>query len=111
MNFAGSWGLARLRAEVGQQLADQAVANARSAARRSRSIHQLQEDVEFLSLVCMSLLSVLEKKGVMTPEELKGAIEVVDEFDGARDGRMDADNARDSLGVKRAARPRRFRRR
>lgn len=62
---------------------------ARRASESERRVKALEEDVGFLALVLGSLLDTLDRKGVVTRDEVKAEIASLDALDGVKEGRLD----------------------
>ena len=61
----------------------------RAAGAANRRLDELEENLGFVSLVLAALLQTVDEKGVLTREEVRAALEELDEMDGVRDGRLD----------------------
>lgn len=91
------WGRYLLLGDLGQQLdlADQRteIENLRDELRRSRaqspegSVAQLQAENDELRLYLSALTRLLISKGIVSREELRKVVDIIDEEDGKRDGR------------------------
>ena len=79
--------------------------NARAAADRSavRSMGNknadLEADIDTLSMVCISLVATLIKKGIITEAEFQEMMASVDEMDASTDQSLDPNAMRKALGL------------
>jgi len=64
-------------------------ATERESITAHRLIDELQKDVGFLALTLAALLQKVEEKGILTRDEVRAAVEELDELDGVKDGRLD----------------------
>jgi hypothetical protein len=58
----------------------------------------LEDDLDFLSLVVMSLFSALNEKGIVTPAEVLARLAPMDRMDGAKDGAISPAALRKAFG-------------
>ncbi|MGH7149339.1 MAG: hypothetical protein ACREIU_01510, partial [Planctomycetota bacterium] len=75
-------------AETGWQSA-RARQSASSAAGLERRVAGLEKDAGYVALVLGSLLETVDDKGVVTREEVRAEMAVLDDLDGVKDGRLD----------------------
>ncbi|HKB17062.1 MAG TPA: hypothetical protein VKF62_13430, partial [Planctomycetota bacterium] len=67
----------------------QSVRARQEAGRGDGRIGDVEKDVGYLALVLGSILETLDRKGVLTRAEVKAEMELLDDVDGVRDGRLD----------------------
>ena len=60
----------------------------RQDALRER-VQSLEDDVGFLAMVLGALIQKADEKGAITRDEIRAAVTEIDEFDGAKDGKID----------------------
>ena len=93
------WGRYLLLGNLGQQLdisdQEQELENLKSELRRSRGsspevsgeIARLQAEIDEMRLYLTALVRLLASKGVVTQEDIKRFVDLIDMEDGTRDGR------------------------
>lgn len=52
-------------------------------------VQALESDLGFVSLVLGSMMTKLDEKGTLTRDDIKAAMQEVDEVDGVADGKLD----------------------
>ncbi|MHC4916772.1 MAG: hypothetical protein ACYTGB_14910 [Planctomycetota bacterium] len=74
---------------------------ARKSAKKkgARKAGRSQDDLGTLALVVLTTIKLLEEKGVMSQEEFQSRLAGLDQLDGARDGKIDAETLRRALGL------------
>ena len=87
-------------------------ANARRASRSGRKVRELQEvvkhfegvvaqleeDLDFLILIVLTLYATLHEKGLITRDALLRRLEEIDLYDGKKDGKVTPDALRRAFG-------------
>lgn len=87
---AGVWGNHLQQYEAAQRVRGvRARQQVREASAAQRRIKALEEDVGFLALVIGSVLETLDRKGVLTRDEVKSELARLDALDGVKEGRLD----------------------
>ncbi|MGH7149340.1 MAG: hypothetical protein ACREIU_01515 [Planctomycetota bacterium] len=78
----------------------------RQTAGLAKRVAELEKDAGFLALLLGSVLERLDRKGVVTKEDLKAEMAALDSLDGVEDGRLDIRVLRGKASEKRSENPR-----
>ena len=71
----------------------------RARARDRDSVSELEGEIDFLTLVNRTLVSLIVEKGMATPEELAKRMIAIDASDGEMDGRAKPDDLAKDMGL------------
>lgn len=71
----------------------------KTQAQINDSLSQTNADLAFNNLVLMSLIKSLMTKGLITKEDLMGAMNDLDGLDGKMDGQLDPNTMRGAMGM------------
>lgn len=92
-------------ARNGRAISSLVTANVRKSRRTTKKLKELydrvadlEQDLDFLALIVMSVFSALNEKGVATPADVLGKLGQMDQIDGVQDGKITPEALRKAFG-------------